>query len=290
MCALVRRSRPELEALGVEVRAFDALDGVDTVVHVAGTFAMRGDWRETMVEANTRTTERLLATGRRIVLCSSSVTIGFGPRHAPGNEDTPLDPRVYGDGPLRAYCETKLAAESSVLSAGGVVVNPDFVVGPFDFGPTSGGLLLMLARKRLPFWPRGVKCFQPVDDCVAGHVGGDRSRRPGTALLPRRREPSVPRVPRDGRAGARRARPAMAASPRARRARSRARPDRAAPLTRRDPSRWRSSATATARGRARSSMCRRRPSATQSWTRCAGFAAGCGTTRFESPKNPNGAH
>ena len=174
--ALVRRSRPELDALGVDVRPFMALDGVDVVVHVAGTFARR---RETMVDANVRTTERLLASGRRIVLCSSSITIGFGPRDAPGNEDTPLDPRVYGDGPLRAYCDTKLAAEAMVLAAGGTVVNPDFVVGPFDFGPTSGALLLMLARGRLPFWPRGVKCFQPVDDCVAGMAAALDRGAPG---------------------------------------------------------------------------------------------------------------
>jgi dihydroflavonol-4-reductase len=168
VCALVRRSRPELDALGVQVRPFDALDGIDTIAHVAGTFATRGRWQDEMVEANVRTTERLVAAGRRIVLCSSSITIGFGPRHAPGNEDTPLDPRVYGDGPLRTYCDTKLEAEAMVLATGGTVVNPDFVVGPFDFGPTSGGLLLLLARGRLPFWPRGVKCFQAADDCAAG--------------------------------------------------------------------------------------------------------------------------
>ena len=127
VCALVRRSRPELEALGVPIRAFGNVDGVETIAHVAGTFAMHGPFRETMTEANVRTTERLVASGKRVVLCSSSVTIGFGPREAPGDEDTPLDPRVYGDGPLRAYCETKLAAEAIVLGAGGTVVNPDFV-------------------------------------------------------------------------------------------------------------------------------------------------------------------
>ena len=168
VCALVRRSRPELDALGIPIRALDELADVETIAHVAGAFATRGAFRETMTDANVRTTERLLSSGRRIVLCSSSVTIGFGPRDAPGNEDTPLDPRVYGDGPLRAYCETKLAAEAMVLAAGGTVVNPDFVVGSHDFGPTSGGLLLMLARGRLPFWPRGVKCFQHAADCAAG--------------------------------------------------------------------------------------------------------------------------
>ena len=179
VCALVRRSRPELDALGVDVRSIDGLHGVDTIAHVAGTFATRGTWRQTMVDANVRTTERLLASGRRIVLCSSSVTIGFGPRDLPGNEDTPLDPRVYGDGPLRAYCETKLAAEAMVLGAGGTVVNPDFVVGSHDFGPTSGALLLMLARGRLPFWPRGVKCFQAVDDCAAGMATAIERGAPG---------------------------------------------------------------------------------------------------------------
>jgi dihydroflavonol-4-reductase len=179
VCALARRSRPELDALGIPIRALDDLDGVETIAHVAGTFAMHGAFRETMTEANVRTTERLLRSGRRIVLCSSSATIGFGPREAPGTEDTPLDPRVYGDGPLRAYCDSKLEAEALVLGAGGTVVNPDYVVGSHDFGPTSGSLLLMLARGRLPFWPRGVKCFQAVDDCVAGMAAAIDRGAPG---------------------------------------------------------------------------------------------------------------
>ena len=74
VCALVRRSRPELDALGIPIRAFDEIDGVATIAHVAGTFATRGDFRETMTEAITPVATAAMESPRMasFMVCSFS--------------------------------------------------------------------------------------------------------------------------------------------------------------------------------------------------------------------------
>ena len=125
---------------------------------------------------------------RRLVLCSSSVTVGYGSLDSPGDEDTSLDAdKTYGThGALRAYHDTKLAAEARVAEASeveGVIVNPDYIVGAWDVKPTSGQLIVSMARGFVPFYPQGGKCFQSAGDCARGHVLAMENGRPGRRYL-----------------------------------------------------------------------------------------------------------
>ena len=159
-----------------------ALEGCDGILHVAGTFdpgpggialmeSLHVDATRTLLRARAR------AGIARFVLCSSSITVGFGPLDAPGDENSPLDAdAIYGRrGALRAYHDTKLQSEQDVAEAGGVIVNPDFVLGAWDVKPTSGQLLLSLGKGWVPVHPRGGKCFVDADDCAAGHLGRRKS-------------------------------------------------------------------------------------------------------------------
>jgi dihydroflavonol-4-reductase len=173
-----------------------ALDGVEGIYHVAGTWDPGPNGRDRMhavhVEATRALCEAALVAGvRRLVFCSSSVTVGFGSRLAPGNEETPLGDldSVYGvNTPLRWYHDTKLEAEALVGSfvergLETVVVNPDYVVGAWDLKPTSGGLIVAMARHPVPFYPPGGKCFVDADDCAAGHLAAMDKGEPGTRYL-----------------------------------------------------------------------------------------------------------
>jgi dihydroflavonol-4-reductase len=114
------------------------------------------------------------------------VTVGFGPLHAPGDESTPLDPGpIYGhSGALRTYHDSKLASEAMTVAAGGVVVNPDYVLGAWDVKPTSGQLLLTIGKSRwVPLHPRGGKCFIDADDCAVGHLAAMERGAPGRRYL-----------------------------------------------------------------------------------------------------------
>jgi dihydroflavonol-4-reductase len=157
-----------------------AVDGCEAIVHVAGLFDPSPGGLARMEAVHVDATRALCAAGvqagvRRIVLCSSSVTIGFGPQDAPGDEDTPVDAeRVYGkSGALRVYHDTKLRSEQLVAAQTemeGVIVNPDFILGPWDIKPTSGQLIVTMAQRWVPFYPVGGKCFQAAQDCAAGHL------------------------------------------------------------------------------------------------------------------------
>jgi dihydroflavonol-4-reductase len=81
------------------------------------------------------------------------------------------------------YHDTKLEGERLVADAGGVIVNPDYVLGPWDVKPTSGQLLLSLARRTIPAYPRGGKCFIDAGACAVGHLRAMEVGRPGRRYL-----------------------------------------------------------------------------------------------------------
>jgi dihydroflavonol-4-reductase len=127
----------------------------------------------------------------RLVLCSSSITISWGPRSAPANEDAPVidADRMYGrDNPLRDYYESKLEAEAVLrgwVDRGlhGVIVNPDYVIGHWDRKPTSGAIIVNMARRWVPIHPRGGKSFIDAADCGLGHLLALEKGRPGARYL-----------------------------------------------------------------------------------------------------------
>ncbi|HND33551.1 MAG TPA: NAD-dependent epimerase/dehydratase family protein [Myxococcota bacterium] len=167
-----------------------AADGCDGIFHIAGTFDPAPGGEARMRELHVDATAALLAAQKsvgvpRFVLCSSSVTVGFGPLDHPGDEDSPIDvDRIYGKkGPLRSYHDSKLEGERLTAEAGGVTVNPDYVLGAWDIKPTSGQLLLTLARHPVPFYPRGGKCFIDADDCAVGHLAAMDRGQPGRRYL-----------------------------------------------------------------------------------------------------------
>ena len=166
-----------------------AAEGCGGVLHVAGSYDTGPDGIATMrrlhVDAARALVEVSRRVGARFVYCSSSITVGFGGRDAPGDEDTPYDADVvYGrTGVLRAYHDTKLEGERVTVDAGGVVVNPDYVLGAWDVKPTSGQLLLSIARGWVPLWPRGGKCFVDAVDCAEGHLLALERGVPGRRYL-----------------------------------------------------------------------------------------------------------
>jgi len=204
----VRTSSPDIaiEGLPVEKVELDltdpsaltrALSDVDAVQHVAGIFDPTPGGAERMRQVHVHATRTLCEAAMaqpkppRLVLCSSSITVGWGSLDALADEDSPVpDPdRVYGrDNALRAYYDSKLEAEAVLrgfVERGlhGVIVNPDYVIGPWDRKPTSGAIVLAMARRWVPVFPRGGKSFIDASDCGLGHVLALERGRPGARYL-----------------------------------------------------------------------------------------------------------
>lgn len=156
----------------------------DVVFHVAGVWDGKPGGEARMQRLNVEGTRAVLALGLPVVYTSSSITCGFGSEERPGTEDEPSeDPKHPMRGTPRAYHDTKRAAEALVAAAGGLIVNPDYVVGPGDLQGVVTGPLLRAARMPVLPAPPGGKCFVGVDDVGEGHVLAWERGEPGRRYL-----------------------------------------------------------------------------------------------------------
>ncbi len=205
---LRRQSSPTLLLDGLPVETFtghltdpesmeNATRGCSQVYHLAGAFETGPDAEARMLDCHEKGTrvlgEAALRMGvKRMVVCSSSITLPFGPLDAPAAEDDD-DPFEEGGVPYRhellAYYRAKKAQEreARALIPKGletVIVHPDFVLGPWDIKPTSGALILQIARSPwIPFYPPGGKSFIGARDCALGHVLAMERGKPGRSYL-----------------------------------------------------------------------------------------------------------
>ncbi|HYO57293.1 NAD-dependent epimerase/dehydratase family protein [Archangium sp.] len=137
-----------------------AMRGVDRVYHVAGIVRFDPFLREDVSRINTQGTRNVLEAARaagvrRIVVVSSVAAVGHGTLAEPATEESAYN--YAGDNP---YHESKREAERLALEASGPTLevlagNPSFVIGPYDVRPSTGELLLFVAKGIVAVYPSG---------------------------------------------------------------------------------------------------------------------------------------
>jgi len=162
----------------------EACDGAAFVIHAAGEVRIGRSNPERFQRNNVDATRNLvsacLATGARMVQVSTTDTLGSAEDEAsPVTEDDPFDPRF-----ATPYSLSKLKAEEAVrqgIAEGldAVVVHPSFLLGPRDWKPSSGAMLLAAARGLSPLAPRGLTSVADARDVAAGILAAARSGRCG---------------------------------------------------------------------------------------------------------------
>jgi dihydroflavonol-4-reductase len=176
-------NRLALEGLPVEMSllALDepasvagAVAGCDAVVHAAAAVWIGRSGRAWMERVNVDGTETVcraaLANGiLRMVHVSSVDALGIRSFEHPADEECRPNLAYLGC----PYVDTKRAAEEVVLRHVGqglpaVIVNPGFMLGPWDTRPTSGRMILEIARGWAFLAPRGGNCFLDVRDAAIG--------------------------------------------------------------------------------------------------------------------------
>ncbi len=156
-----------------------AMLGCDQVYHLAA-WVQISPWgwevaRRTNVEGTRNVCSAALESGvQRVVHTSSIATIATGSLDDPADEDTPWNLRARAS--RTPYYRSKRAAEEVVLDHVGrgldaVIVNPTYLVGPWDVKPSSGRILIHTATGRLPIYPNrgGINCAD-VRQVAAGHI------------------------------------------------------------------------------------------------------------------------
>lgn len=149
-----------------------SMDGVSCVVHSAA-FVHCGwrhgdEMREINVEGTRRIARAARRAGARLVHVSSVDAIGLRPDGGPADEETP--PGVMPECP---YVVTKREAEQAVLAEvdrglDAVIVNPVYMIGPWDWKPSSGRMLLEVGGGWGSFAPPGANDFVDVRDVARG--------------------------------------------------------------------------------------------------------------------------
>lgn len=193
--ALVRETSPRehLDSENVEFAVGDvtdassvrkAMEGCDRVYHLAGWVQIT-PWdadgaRRVNVDGVENVCRACMDCGvQRLVHVSSIAAVGHGPMAAPADEES-----VWNFDSLRApYYDTKRDGELVVRryvedGLDAVIVNPGYVVGPFDIKPTSGRVILRVASRRMPGVPSsGGIAFVDVRQVVEGMLAAmDRGK------------------------------------------------------------------------------------------------------------------
>lgn len=162
-----------------------AIEGATVVIHAGARVGIGrqhlAGYREANVTASRNLANACRTIGARLVHVSTVDTMRWGTREHPGTEDDPAGPD-HGI----PYVVTKREAEQAVLEEverglDGVIVNPAYMLGPWDWKPSSGRMLLKVASAPVVFAPPGGNDFVHVEDVATGILAavehGERGRR-----------------------------------------------------------------------------------------------------------------
>lgn len=155
-----------------------AAQGCDAIINCAGTTDMSLLRYDDYLPVNKTLVEYILDVMeeegiKTFVHTSSANTIGYGSDDNPGTENDDFRP------PFSAsfYAKSKLEAEKILMWDAQqhpdrhiIILNPGFMVGPYDHKPSSGRLLLAAYKRRLMACPSGGKSFVDVRDVAAAAV------------------------------------------------------------------------------------------------------------------------
>ena len=155
-----------------------AAEGTDVIIHSAGHvqigWSQQEEHRTINVEGTRNVAVAARQAGARLVHVSSVNALGLGRLENPATEGTALSGII-----LCPYVVTKKAGEEIVeeqtrqgLSA--VIVNPGFMLGPWDWKPSSGKMLLEVARFA-PLAPVGAFSLADVRDVAAATIAAART-------------------------------------------------------------------------------------------------------------------
>ncbi|MEL7498104.1 MAG: NAD-dependent epimerase/dehydratase family protein [Planctomycetota bacterium] len=196
--AAVRSSsdRDPLRGLDVEVVVVDfeksadisfAINDVDAVVHAAAMIQLGWSKLEVSRQVNVGYTKRIAEAARRknirMIYVSSVDALGVGNADKLGDESK-LDP----PNPGCSYVVSKREAETEFLievanGLDGVIVNPGFMIGPNDWKPSSGEMMIFLQKSLIFFVPAGGCSVVDVRDVADGIISAIQHGRSGERYI-----------------------------------------------------------------------------------------------------------
>lgn len=164
-----------------------AIGEVDCVIHSAAMIQIGWTKLQTSLKVNVDATKTLAVAARRkgVRMIHVSTVDVFAPStlESPANENC-FEPQK----PQCSYVVSKSKAEKAFLDEvniglDGVIVNPGFMVGPWDWKPSSGEMMLAVANQPVPFAPAGGCSVVDVRDVVDGILSAIQHGRAGDRYI-----------------------------------------------------------------------------------------------------------
>ncbi len=152
----------------------EALSGNEYIIHAAASTSIVPSRNEIVRKVNIEGTRNILTVCKeqkikRMVYVSTANSFGFGSKVKPGVEGNPYLGSRYG----LDYMDSKKEAHDLVMQEAKtglpvVVVNPTFMIGPYDSTPSSGAMIIAVAKNKLPGYAPGGRNYIFVKDAAVG--------------------------------------------------------------------------------------------------------------------------
>ncbi len=150
-----------------------AFEGHDVVIHCAASTSVFPARQEIVNKVNIEGTNNVVDAAlkhniQRLVYVGTANSFGFGTLENPGKEGNPYISIKYG----LDYMDSKRYAQENVLEAvkdknlPAIIVNPTFMIGPYDSKPSSGAMIVAINNGKVPGYTGGGKNYVAVKDAA----------------------------------------------------------------------------------------------------------------------------
>jgi len=163
----------------------------DIVIHCAAATNVYPARNEFVNTVNIQGTKNIINAAlkhsiNRLVYVGTANSFGFGETlEQPGTENNPYKSIKYG----LDYMDSKRKAQELVLESvkqqklPAVIVNPTFMIGPYDSKPSSGEMILALHKGRVPGYTNGGKNYVAVKDAAIAIANATTMGRVGECYI-----------------------------------------------------------------------------------------------------------
>ena len=168
----------------------DRMRGCDYVIHTAANTSIWPRRSQSVMSVNLDGTRNVMEAAKtlglkRMVHIGTANSFSPGPVDDPGDENSPFDGWRFG----MDYIESKYQAQEMLLEIYHiegfpvVIVNPTFMIGAYDSGPSSGRMLIELLSGRLPGYSKGGRNVICAVDVARAAVNALKMGRVGQCYI-----------------------------------------------------------------------------------------------------------
>lgn len=171
-------------------RLYEVMQGCECIINIAALTNVWPSKSQKVIDVNFVGVKHIIEVAthyqyQRIIQIGSASSFEFGSFENPGTEEKINWVNHFG----LDYIKSKFLAQEFLINEFKlnqlpvIVINPTFMIGPFDSGPTSGKMLLELMKNKLPAYTVGGKNFVGTKDVAVAVVNALKMGRLGECYI-----------------------------------------------------------------------------------------------------------